>query len=244
MSHSPPPDPASPLLGAVWPNLGQRWSPVLLTSGSAIIDPFLVSLAPILHRIIGGQEAQPHSRPYMAYLEIQHEDTKFRCGGFLVLENFVLTAKIPVRRRIPHSQYDKKTFNNDIMLPQLAKRAKLNGEVGTINLPLANERVEPGTVCSVTGGGSTRTECLLCPDTLQEADVMVMPDAQCPKDPYGSYDSYNPSTMMCGGDPAQCKDSSQVNLLLALRPCKAPGVYTKVSTFIPWIEKMMRKLQP
>uniref|UniRef100_A0A8C4WSE3 Peptidase S1 domain-containing protein n=1 Tax=Gopherus evgoodei TaxID=1825980 RepID=A0A8C4WSE3_9SAUR len=165
--------------------------------------------------IIGGHEAQPHSRLYMAYLEIQHEDTKFRCGGFLGLENFMLTAahsscialgfynkitvtlgKIPVRRRIPHPQYDK-TFNNDIMLPQLAKRAKLNGEVGTINLPLANERVEPGTVCSVTGGGSTRTECLLCPDTLQEADVMVMPDAQCPKDPYGSYDIYNPSTMIC-----------------------------------------------
>uniref|UniRef100_A0A8C0IWG6 Peptidase S1 domain-containing protein n=1 Tax=Chelonoidis abingdonii TaxID=106734 RepID=A0A8C0IWG6_CHEAB len=42
--------------------------------------------------IIGGQEAKPHSRPYMAYLDIQREDKRILCGGFLVAENFVLTA--------------------------------------------------------------------------------------------------------------------------------------------------------
>ncbi|XP_013002449.2 granzyme B-like [Cavia porcellus] len=39
--------------------------------------------------IIGGHEAKPHSRPYMAYLKIN--PTK-RCGGFLIQEDFVLTA--------------------------------------------------------------------------------------------------------------------------------------------------------
>uniref|UniRef100_A0A8C3F852 Peptidase S1 domain-containing protein n=1 Tax=Chrysemys picta bellii TaxID=8478 RepID=A0A8C3F852_CHRPI len=42
--------------------------------------------------IIGGWEAKPHSRPYMAYLEIQHGVSRSLCGGFLVSENFVLTA--------------------------------------------------------------------------------------------------------------------------------------------------------
>ncbi|XP_065270411.1 mast cell protease 1A-like [Emys orbicularis] len=93
--------------------------------------------------IIGGQEAQPHSRPYMAYLNIRHEAKSFHCGGFLVSENFVLTAahcngdkitvslgahnikqreqsqqKISVCRQIPHPKYNKTTYNNDIMLLQ------------------------------------------------------------------------------------------------------------------------------
>lgn len=42
--------------------------------------------------IIGGHEAKPHSRPYMAYLQIQDQDNRSRCGGFLIREDFVLTA--------------------------------------------------------------------------------------------------------------------------------------------------------
>ncbi|CAM4646197.1 unnamed protein product, partial [Caretta caretta] len=42
--------------------------------------------------IIGGQEAQPHSRPFMAWLDIQRGNKHYSCGGFLVSENFVLTA--------------------------------------------------------------------------------------------------------------------------------------------------------
>ena len=42
--------------------------------------------------IIGGHEAKPHSRPYMAYLQYWNQDVQSRCGGFLVREDFVLTA--------------------------------------------------------------------------------------------------------------------------------------------------------
>uniref|UniRef100_A0A8C8ZWZ5 Peptidase S1 domain-containing protein n=1 Tax=Prolemur simus TaxID=1328070 RepID=A0A8C8ZWZ5_PROSS len=42
--------------------------------------------------IIGGHEAKPHSRPYMAFLQIWHQGTQKRCGGFLIREDFVLTA--------------------------------------------------------------------------------------------------------------------------------------------------------
>ena len=42
--------------------------------------------------IIGGHEAKPHSRPYMAYLQYWNQDVQSRCGGFLVRQDFVLTA--------------------------------------------------------------------------------------------------------------------------------------------------------
>eukprot|EP00064_Thunnus_orientalis_P018088 superscaffoldBa00004051_g18179 len=44
-------------------------------------------------KIIGGHEAVPHSRPYMALLEMKtpRDQTK-HCGGFLLNEDFVMTA--------------------------------------------------------------------------------------------------------------------------------------------------------
>ncbi|MEE6512831.1 hypothetical protein FKM82_020101 [Ascaphus truei] len=45
--------------------------------------------------IVGGQEACPHSKPYMALLNISasppQKDTR-RCGGILIDPHFVLTA--------------------------------------------------------------------------------------------------------------------------------------------------------
>nr|KAF6386942.1 hypothetical protein mMyoMyo1_006122 [Myotis myotis] len=93
--------------------------------------------------IIGGHEAKPHSRPYMAFLHIRDEEKKSRCGGVLVGDNFVLTAahcngrsitvtlgahniekrektqqKIPVKTAFPHPDYNKSKRSNDIMLLQ------------------------------------------------------------------------------------------------------------------------------
>uniref|UniRef100_A0A8D0K6J0 Uncharacterized protein n=1 Tax=Sus scrofa TaxID=9823 RepID=A0A8D0K6J0_PIG len=42
--------------------------------------------------IIGGQEARPHSRPYMAYMHFQSAQGQKTCGGFLVRKDFVMTA--------------------------------------------------------------------------------------------------------------------------------------------------------
>ncbi|XP_037771176.1 granzyme H isoform X1 [Chelonia mydas] len=231
--------------------------------------------------IIGGWEAKPHSRPYMAYLLIRRGDKTIFCGGFLVSKNFVLTAAhckgdkitvtlgahditkrersrqvIPVRRQYPHKDYNKKSFNNDIMLLQLAKRAKLNRSVRTISLPRASERVEARATCSVAGWGGTCTGCTSTPARLQEVDVLVMQDAACPRNTYGPYRYYNASTMMCVGDPKMGKDSwkgdsggplvcrNTAQGIVSWGPPTPPGVYTKVSTFIPWIRATMKRLQP
>ncbi|CAM2102804.1 unnamed protein product [Caretta caretta] len=96
--------------------------------------------------IIGGQEAQPHSRPYMAFVRIQREGKGGNmCGGFLIREDVMVTAahcncnlgnisvllgahnfeidelgtqKIWVRRRIPHPEFNDETLENDLMLLQ------------------------------------------------------------------------------------------------------------------------------
>nr|XP_042698207.1 duodenase-1-like [Chrysemys picta bellii] len=142
--------------------------------------------------IIGGHEAQPHSRPYMAYLAIWHGNNSSFCGGFLVAKNFVLTAAhcngdkiivvlgahnitknessqqvIPVRCQHPHQDYDKESHNNDIML--------LEGD---------------------------------------------------------------------SGGPLVCQQTAQGIVSWGSEMGTPPAVYTRVSTFIPWIRKTMRMLQP
>ncbi|XP_040824865.1 granzyme B-like isoform X2 [Ochotona curzoniae] len=93
--------------------------------------------------IIGGHETKPHSRPYMAFIQYWNGSDRKRCGGFLIREDFVLTAAhcqgspinvtlgahninkpektwqvIPVRNAIPHPEYNRKDYSNDIMLLQ------------------------------------------------------------------------------------------------------------------------------
>ncbi|XP_075768180.1 mast cell protease 1A-like [Pelodiscus sinensis] len=215
----------------------------------------------------------------MAYLEIQRRDERIRCGGFLVAENFVLTAarcqgdnitvllgahnvklreryrqRIQVCRQIPHPQYNRETLNNDIMLLQLENVAVLNRWVGTLALPCSGERVAPWTTCNVAGWGRTLPTVDCLSDTLQEVDVVVMPDATCLRHPYKPYRRYNPCSMMCVGDPAFLNDSAKGDSggpvvcggkaqgIVSWGICKAPSVYVKVSTFVPWIERTMRRL--
>uniref|UniRef100_A0A8D2ATN0 Peptidase S1 domain-containing protein n=1 Tax=Sciurus vulgaris TaxID=55149 RepID=A0A8D2ATN0_SCIVU len=47
----------------------------------------------VSEEIIGGMESKPHSRPYMAHLEIITDSgSAANCGGFLISQKFVMTA--------------------------------------------------------------------------------------------------------------------------------------------------------
>ncbi|KAM9121575.1 granzyme H-like [Pangshura tecta] len=224
--------------------------------------------------IVEEQKAQPHSRPCTACLGIRWAGfpvsenfvlTAAHCkgdkitvclGAHNVKQQEQSQQKISVRRQIPHPQFSRATRNNDLTLLQLEERAKLKRWVGTIALPHASERVKPGAVCSIAGWGSTSTESASIPARLQEVDMVVMPDATRPKKPNGPYHDYKASTMICVGDPKTGKDSWEGDSggplvcgktaqgVVSWGPPTPPRVYTRVSTFIPWIRATRRRLQP
>ncbi|KAL2790087.1 granzyme B isoform 2, partial [Daubentonia madagascariensis] len=173
--------------------------------------------------IIGGHEAKPHSRPYMAFLQIWDQGSWKTCGGFLIREDFVLTAAhcggssinvtlgahnikeqettqqvIPVRRATLHQAYNPKDFSNDIMLLQLERKARRTAAVQPLKLPRHTGWVKPGEVCSVAGWGRTALKGKGS-NILQEVMLTVQQDKKCKSIFPPGY--YSKATEICVGDP-------------------------------------------
>ncbi|XP_046509827.1 mast cell protease 8-like [Equus quagga] len=179
-------------------------------------------------KIIWGREARPHSRPYMAsVLSYKGKEVCIRCGGFLVRDNFVLTAAhcnerkisvilgahnirqveksqqvIPVLKAFPHKGYNDYSKVNDIMLLKLQNKAQLNWAVKTIALPHSRDWVKPGMVCSVAGWGQLANGEKA--NTLQEVDLEVQNEQKC-KD---LFKNYHNSIQLCVGNPKYKKATS------------------------------------
>ncbi|KAE8294320.1 Serine protease 57 [Larimichthys crocea] len=148
-------------------------------------------------RIVGGREAAPHSRPYMASLQVRGRQN---CGGVLVRQDFVLTAahcQIPVPytvvlgadalsgdeptkqqfsaiRSIPHPNYDG--HRNDIMLLKLNSSAQLTDAVQLI--PLKRGRVRTSSKCLTAGWGDIGDNRTF-PARLQEVNVTSLSQQTC-----------------------------------------------------------------
>ncbi|KAJ7308396.1 hypothetical protein JRQ81_008938 [Phrynocephalus forsythii] len=154
--------------------------------------------------VIGGREAAPHSRPFMASIQLNGEHF---CGGFLVRKRWVMTAAhclIPRRtpairvvlgahslqtpegsqqifgvlESVAHQGYDPKTVQNDIRLLKLNKSSVLNRDVRRIRLPPAGSDLAPGVMCQVIGWGDISNYGTV-PTTLMEANVTVVERKAC-----------------------------------------------------------------
>ncbi|KAK7795736.1 hypothetical protein U0070_023169 [Myodes glareolus] len=161
------------------------------------------------------------------------------------------TQRIPVVKGISHKDYNRDTKVNDIMLLKLKHKAQLNNAVKTIALPKSQDWVKPGKVCTVAGWGRL-ANCSL-PNTLQEVKLEVQNSQTCQ---VISRD-YNNSIQLCVGNPKEKKATGKgdsggpfvcddvVQGIVSYQFCtkKPPRVFTRISSFIPWIQEAMKLLQ-
>ncbi|XP_028343455.1 cathepsin G-like isoform X2 [Physeter macrocephalus] len=211
----------------------------------------------------------------MAYVQIRTPGLK-TCGGFLVREDFVVTAahclgsqinvilgahnvrrlertqqRIPVLRAIPHPRYNPHNYWNDIMLLQLRSRARRNRAVRPVALPQTQSRLSPGTLCTVAGWGLVglyrRT------DTLQDVWIRVQRGEECSR----RFTFYTGRTQICVGDPRErksaflgdsggplvCNNVAQGIVSYGNSTGTPPAVFTRISSFLPWIRRTMRRCQ-
>ncbi|NXS10904.1 MCT1A protease, partial [Neodrepanis coruscans] len=231
-------------------------------------------------RIIGGKEVKPHSRPYMAYLEIKSgSGVIYQCGGFLIHPYAVLSAAHCVHGKRPknitvtlgahnisyqersqkkwvvgywviHPNYSDWTIENDIMLLKLKPKANITEYVKPISLPSHNEDVIPGTKCEASGWGLISTTGHQT-DVMREVDLEVQCNEMCED----SFKHYHRQSMICAGDTQERKSTyrgdsggplvcnGKAHGIVSYGPLNHlfPDVFTRISYFVPWIKKKLRK---
>ncbi|XP_073332985.1 mast cell protease 2-like [Pagrus major] len=217
-----------------------------------------------VHTVIGGKEAVPHSRPYMVFLERLHEDnSKTYCDGFLLNEEFVVTAanckaksyiawlgadniqnrndmqRVSVEEAFPHKDYSPApNLKNDIMLLKLSSKVKFTENVKSIVLADQGDGPLPNS-CLVSGWGLTGEDMFLS-DVLMEVNVTLSDDKRCVgQDWYCSVGNTGPDEGDSGG-PLVCEDGKAYGVVSSK---KNPGttdelplyVFTKIPDYISWI---------
>ncbi|KAG2456700.1 complement factor D-like [Polypterus senegalus] len=152
--------------------------------------------------IINGREAKG-PRPYMASLQVNDAHV---CGGFLIREDYVLTAahcykgspltvvlgahnisrpeasqqKRQVIKYIKHGLNSLDIYGFDIMLLKLKNKAILKGNVGLIRLPKTAEDIHANSKCSIAGWGKRKANGQRS-DVLLESSTTTMSRAECKK---------------------------------------------------------------
>ncbi|XP_003701884.2 proclotting enzyme [Megachile rotundata] len=160
-----------------------------------------------------------------------------------------------VKRVVRHRGFNARTLYNDIALLTLNEPVPFTDQIRPICLP-SGSQLYSGKVATVIGWGSLR-ESGPQPAILQEVSIPIWPNSECKVKygaaaPGGIVDSFlcagRAAKDSCSGDsggPLMVNDGrwTQVGIVSWGIGCgkgQYPGVYTRVTHFLPWIYKNLK----
>nr|XP_033478642.1 trypsin-3-like [Epinephelus lanceolatus] len=185
--------------------------------------------------------------------------TAARCDVNLDAAKVVLSTQKPgsaiktvkyISKKCKHPSYEDFTKGNDIMLLKVAGEEGMN--VGITTVELTDIQVEANKQCRVAGWGCT-TPGGNTVDDLKVADVSIINLQDCKKKwPGLSADvicagGYSTKRTLCKGDfggPLVCDGKAAG--VASYNKCgncnreNEPSIYTDISKFLPWINKVVK----
>ncbi|NP_001244045.1 complement factor D precursor [Ictalurus punctatus] len=173
--------------------------------------------------ITGGKESTPHSRPYMASLQLEG---KHNCGGFLISSQWVMSAAHCFQGGIKykvvlgahslsqaedkkqtfdmaavynHPDYNKENYDNDIALVKLSQPVIESDAVKPLKFQRAGGSDPDTNVAVETAGWGSLDNLGSRPDKLHEVTVAVIKSSICGRS--NSYGESFTTNMLCAGKP-------------------------------------------
>ncbi|XP_055074597.2 granzyme G [Misgurnus anguillicaudatus] len=211
------------------------------------------------HGIVGGKVSIPHSRPYMVY--IRDNNTHKPCGGFLISEDFVMTAAHCKEKHLmvylgvndtndlpegievdafPHESFTNKPGDDDIMLLKLKTPVTLNKAVNIITLP-ETKRENISKNCMVMGWGWQEYNKMTPSRVLKEVNLTLLdseicgaPHILCTEGTVGPERGDSGGPLICGNVPQGIVSYNIVKSTSYLTK------YIKISHYLPWIHEIMK----
>ncbi|CAL8372303.1 unnamed protein product [Arctogadus glacialis] len=237
------------------------------------------------NRIVGGNASTLGQFPWQVSL---HFRSKHMCGGSIIAPQWILTVAHCVYKYLPsqpvqwtvhagivqqtlssahaqaveqifyHDQYQSDGVDYDIALMRLSQPLAFNGNVEPICLPHFGEDFEEGSMCWISGWGSTVDdgESSL---SLNAAQVALLSNKACNRAEV--YQGFISPRMICAGylaggtdscqgdsgGPLACEGPSVWKLVGATswgigcaEPNK-PGVYTRITQLLSWVHQQMER---
>ncbi|KAE8632126.1 hypothetical protein XENTR_v10001443 [Xenopus tropicalis] len=165
-----------------------------------------------------------------------------------------LVQEFRVQESVQNPEYNPTTFQNDIHLLKLNDSAVITSGVRTIRLPVPNSDVAPRSNCSVAGWGDIN-DFGTSPRALMQTNADIISRQACNR----SWGGAITNTMLCAatpgvlakgfcsgdsGGPLVCRNRLEGAVSFSGRFCgnaMFPDVYTRVSSYLPWIETVIRQ---
>ncbi|KAL6471760.1 hypothetical protein MHYP_G00204100 [Metynnis hypsauchen] len=231
----------------LWPwQVSLHFNGMHICGGTLISQDFVVTAA----------HCFPDSNP--SYMDVRRWHVYMGMVSQNKLQNPYFVKKI-----LLHNQYNTNTDDFDIALLKLTSPAELSSTVNPACLPAFEKNFPQGTECWTSGFGATVEGADIGSVDLMGVAVSIIDVRVCnSSDVYRGRISMN---MMCAGDmqggrdscqgdsggPLVCQDSDQRWYLAGVTSWGAgcgrrqrPGVYSKVTSLLPWIQSMMQKERP